>query len=72
MLISLWSKFLNFLNYFVSDPNNIIIMIIIISFDMDHVLKYITGTGIVIIIIINLFYIVECKKCRVTANVLLI
>ena len=45
MLISLWRKFLDFLNYFVSDHNNIII-IIIISFDMDHVLKYITGANV--------------------------
>ena len=64
MLISLWSKFLNFLNYFVSDPNNIIIMIIIISFDMDHVLKYITGTGIVIIIIINLSLLLSVKSAE--------
>ena len=64
MLISLWSKFLDFLNYFVSDHNNIIIIIIIISFDMDHVLKYITGTGIVIIIIINLSLLLSVKSAE--------
>ena len=63
MLISLWSKFLDFLNYFVSDHNNIII-IIIISFDMDHVLKYITGTGIVIIIIIDLSLLLSVKSAE--------
>ena len=63
MLISLWSKFLDFLNYFVSDNNNIII-IIIISFDMDHVLKYITGTGIVIIIIIDLSLLLSVKSAE--------
>ena len=63
MLISLWSKFLDFLNYFVSDHNNIII-IIIISFDMDHVLKYITGTGIIFIIIINLSLLLSVKSAE--------